>query len=140
MNSKERVREYRCSRAWNRSTGGTVADDGHLADVPCPAADALGLHEVAEGGGGLESGDVAGGGAVSHGVALVVELALGEEDGHLYLAGAGASVLALAVAALGFLAGYGDTGAVDDGVELVRQRLGRQRDNLAPGDEPGPAA
>src|SRR5207248_1791475 len=102
--------------------GGTVADDGHLPDVIGAAADALGPGQAREGAGGLEGGDVAGGGPVADGIALVVDLALGEEDGHLDLAGACPAVGVLAVPALGLLPGHGDAGAVDDGVELVRQR------------------
>ena len=45
--------------------GGAVAEDGELADVVRAAADALGLHQVPERGGGLEGGDVAGGGPVA---------------------------------------------------------------------------
>ena len=63
------------------------------------AADALGHDQALERGGGLEGGDVAGRGVVPDRVAAGVQLVLGEEDGHLDLAGAGAAVLALAVAA-----------------------------------------
>jgi hypothetical protein len=55
--------------------GGTVAEDGELADVI-----------------GAAGGDVAGGVPVPDRVSLVVELVLGEEDGELDLAGAGAAV------------------------------------------------
>ena len=67
----------------------------------------------AEHGGGLEGGDVAGGVPVPDRVAVVIELVLGEEDGELDLAGAGAAVLALAVPSGGLLRGHGDAGAVD---------------------------
>src|SRR6266571_2960087 len=69
-----------------------VAEDGELADMPGAAADALGLHEVCEDAGGLEGGQVAGRVPVPDRVALVVDLVLGEEDGELDLAGAGAAV------------------------------------------------
>jgi len=82
--------------------GGAVADDGELADVVGAAADALGFDQVRERGGGLEGGDVAGRGPVADGVSLRVEFVLGEEDGELD-AGAGAAVLALALAAGGSL-------------------------------------
>jgi len=120
--------------------GGPVAQDRELADVVRAAADALGLHKVRERGGGLEGGDDAGGFPVPDRESLVVEPVLGEEDGELDLAGAGAPVLALAFPAGCFPAGHGDAGAVDDGVELVRERRGRQRDQLAGGDEPGALA
>ena len=57
--------------------GGAVADDGELADVVRAAADALGLHEIRECGGGLEGGQVAGRLRVADGLALVIELVLG---------------------------------------------------------------
>jgi hypothetical protein len=120
--------------------GGSVAEDGQLADVVRAAADALGLHQALEPGGGLEGGDVAGRGPVPDRVPVVVELVLGEEDGHLGLAGAGAAVLALAFPACGLPGCHGDACAVDDDVELVRQRGQRQRDELAAGDEAGPLA
>ena len=120
--------------------GGAVADDGELADVVRAAADALGLHEVRERGGGLEGGDVAGGVPVPDRVPVLVQLVLGEEDGQLDLAGAGAAVLALPVPPGGLLRGHRDAGAVDDGVELVRQRGRRQRHQLAGGDQRGRAS
>src|SRR5258707_2948510 len=120
--------------------GGAVADDGELADVVRAAADALGPDQALERGGGLEGGDVAGRCPVPDRVAVLVQLVLGEEHGHLDLAGAGAAVFALALAPGGLLRGHRDAGAVDDDVELVRQRLGAHRDELAPGDEPGPGA
>ena len=75
--------------------GRTVAEDGHLADVAGAAADAFGLHQAGEHGGGLERGHIAGGVPVRDRVALAVELILGEEDGELDLAGAGPAVFAL---------------------------------------------
>jgi hypothetical protein len=74
--------------------GGAVAEDGELADVVRAAADALGPDQVPERRGGLESRDDARGGPVADGVAVSVELVLGEEDAELDLAGAGAAVLA----------------------------------------------
>ena len=71
--------------------------------------------------GGLEGGDVAGGCPVADGVAVIAELVLGEEHGELDLAGAGPSVLALAVAPGGLLRGHGHAGAVDRAVEHVRR-------------------
>src|SRR6202012_3049178 len=78
--------------------GGAVADDGQVTGVLGAAADAFFLDQVREEAGGLEGGDVAGGGPVADRVAAGVQGVLGEEDGELDLAGAGAAVLALAVA------------------------------------------
>jgi hypothetical protein len=72
--------------------GGAVAEDGELADVVSAAADVFCFHQIAEHGGGLEGGDVAGGGPVSDGVALLVDFVLGEEDAELDLLGAGPAV------------------------------------------------
>jgi hypothetical protein len=85
--------------------GGAVAEDGELSDVIGAAADALGLYEAGERVRGLEGSDVAGGVPVPDRVSLVVHLVLGEEDGELDLAGAGAAVLALALPAGCFLRG-----------------------------------
>ena len=60
--------------------------------------------------------------------AVLVRLVLGEEDGELYLAGAGAAVLALAGPPSGLLRGHGHAAAVDHAVELVWRR--RQRHQL----------
>ena len=154
MNSRERARSCRCSRAWNRSTIWVASGNLAVAMFQIQAAPSprmvswrtwsaprrmpSAFTRSAEHGGGLEGGDVAGGVPVADRVAVVVELVLGEEDGELDLAGAGPAVLALAVPAGGLLRGHGDAGAVDDGVELVRQRGRRQRDQLAGGDQRGP--
>ena len=103
------------------------------------AADPLGPHQAGERGGGLEGRDDAGGFPVPDRAAVLVELVLGEEDRELDLPGACPAVLALPVPSCCFLRGHRDAGAVDDGVELVRQRVWRQRDHLAGGDEPGAA-
>ena len=79
--------------------GGAVADEGELPDVVRAAADAFGFDQVREDARGLEGGDVAGGGPVPDRVLVLVQGVLVEEDGELDLAGAGAAVLALAVAA-----------------------------------------
>src|ERR1022692_4526992 len=126
MNSRRRARSWTCSRA--------------LPDVVRAAADALGLDQAGEHAGGFEGGDDAGGGPVADGVAVVVELVLGEEDGELDLACAGAAVLAFPLPPGGLLRRHGDTGAVDGGVELVGQRGRRERDHLPGGDEPGALA
>ena len=60
---------------------------------------------------------------------------MGEEDAELDLAGAGAAVVALAVPPGGFLRGHRHAGAVDRGVQLVRQRGRRQRHQFAGGDQ-----
>jgi hypothetical protein len=77
-------------------------------------------------------------GPVPDRVAVLVQLVLGEEDSELDFAGAGAAVFALAFAAGRFPAGHGDAGAVDDRVELVRQRRGRQRNELPGRDKRSP--
>ena len=118
--------------------GGAVAEDRELADVIGAAADAFGLDQAGEHGRGLEGGDVAGGVPVPDRVAVIIELVLGEEHGELDLAGAGAAVLALAVPPRGLLRGHGHAGAVDDGIQLVRQRGRRQRHQFAGGDQRGP--
>jgi hypothetical protein len=74
--------------------GGPVAEDRELPDVVRAAADAFGFHEAAEDAGRPEGGDDAGGVPVPHRVAVLAQLALGEEHGELDLAGAGAAVLA----------------------------------------------
>ncbi len=102
------------------------------------AADALGLHHVAEHAGGLEGGDVGRGVPVADRVPVVVQLVLGEEDCELGLAGAGASVLSLAGPACCFPGGHGHAGAVDEAVEHVRDLGRRQRDDLPGGDQRGP--
>jgi len=117
--------------------GGAVADDRELPDVVRAAADALSLDQVCEHGGGLEGGDDARGLPVADREAVGAEIVLGEEDGGLDLAGAGPAVLTLALAACGFPAGHGDAGSVDGGIELVRERRGRQRHEPAGGDQCG---
>jgi hypothetical protein len=118
--------------------GGAVAEDGELADVARAAADALGSYQVPERACGLEGRHVAFRAAVADRVSLLVQRGLGEEDRELDLAGAGAAVLALALPAGGLLRRNGDAGAVDGGAELVRQRVRRQRDQLAGRHERGP--
>ena len=120
--------------------GGAVADDGELADVVGAAADPLRFHQVPERGGGLEGGDDAGGVPVADRVAVLVQPVLGEEDGELDLAGAGAAVLALPLPARSLPGGHGHPGAVDDRIQLVRQRRRGQGDQLPGGDQRGPAA
>ena len=153
MNSSLRARSCRCSRAWNRSTIWVASGNLAVAMLQIQAAPSprtvswrtwsaprrmpSALTRFPNVGGGLEGGDDAGGRPVADRVAVLVELVLGEEDGELDLAGACPAVLALAVPPGGLLAGHGDAGAVDDGVELVRQRGRRQRDQLAGGDQPG---
>ena len=117
--------------------GGAVAENRELADVARAAAGAFGFHEVREHGGGLEGGDVAGGVPVPDRIAVLVKPVLGEEDSELDLAGAGPAVFALAGPSGGLLRGHGHAGAVDDGIQLVRQRGRRQRDQFAGGDQGG---
>jgi hypothetical protein len=74
--------------------GCAVAEDGELPDVVRAAADALGLDQAGERAGGLEGGDDAGGVPVADRAAVVAGPVLGEEDGELDLAGAGAPVFA----------------------------------------------
>ena len=93
------------------------------------------LTRFREDAGGLEAGDVAGGGPVPDRVALVVQFRLVEEDGELGLAGAGAAVFALAVASGGFPGGHRDAGAVDHAVEHVRDGPRRHRDQFPAGDQ-----
>src|SRR5258708_11668993 len=98
--------------------GSPVPEDGELADVVRAAADALGLHEVPERGGGLErrdhSGRVPGPDPVPPGVQPV----LGEEDRELDLAGAGPAVLAFSLPARGLAARPRDARSVPGGAEL----------------------
>ena len=118
--------------------GGAVAQDGELPDVAGAAADPLGLHEAGEHVRGLERGHVAGGIPVTDGVAVLIDLVLGEEHAELDLAGPGAAVLTFAVSPRGLLRGHGHAGAVDRRVELVRQRGRRERHELAGSDHGGP--
>jgi hypothetical protein len=78
--------------------GGSVAEDGELADVVRAAADAFGFHQVSERASGLEGRDDAGGGPVPDRVAVVVEFVLDEEDdAELDFPGPGPPVFALAL-------------------------------------------
>jgi hypothetical protein len=79
------------------------------------AADALGFHQAREHGSGLEGGHVAGGIPVTEG-----------------------SRPRLCRPARRSLRGHRYTGAVDRGIQLVRQRGRRQRDQLAARDRLGP--
>jgi hypothetical protein len=83
--------------------GDAVAQNRELADVTGAEASAFCFHEVREDAGGLEGGDVAAGIPVPDRVAVVIELVLGEEDGELDFAGAGAAVLSFTVPAGGLL-------------------------------------
>jgi hypothetical protein len=104
------------------------------------AADAFCFHQAAEHGGRLEGGDVAGGALVADRVSVVIDFVLGEEDAELDLAGAGAAVLAFALAPGGLLGGHGHPGAVDRAVEHVRHRGRRQRHQLPAGYQGRPLA
>jgi hypothetical protein len=101
----------------------TVVADGFRWLLACAQRKVMMASAPLADGGGLEGGDVAGRCPVPNRAAVLVQLVLGEEHGHLDLAGAGAAVLALALAPGGLRRGHGDAGAVGDDAELVRQRL-----------------
>ena len=116
--------------------GGAVADVGELADVFRAAADAFGLHQVAVDGGGLEGGDDAGGAGVPDWVAAGVQLVLGVVDASL-TSRVRARPSSPSRPGLPSPWRSSDAGAINGGVELVRQRRGRERHQFPGGDEPG---
>ena len=101
------------------------------------AAAGLGVHQRGELLDRVEGVHVTGGVRITHRVAVVVELGLGEQAGELDLAGACPPVLALA----GPIERGGGhdrhTGAVDGDVELVRQRRRREHHHGGAQDRSG---
>ena len=118
--------------------GGAVADGDDLAEVLAAAAQVLGFHQAGQGVLAVEGGHVAGGARVHHRVAALIEGGDGDQAGQLDLAGPGAAVIGLALAAFGFAAADRDAGAVHLDIQHVRDRLGRgQRPDRAGADRGG---